>query len=64
MQKCHNTKIAHLELLTTIDLKTTGWTQKHSFILSSYKIKTYWNIHAVKWAPSCISLPSGGGREK
>jgi hypothetical protein len=22
----------------------TGWTQKHSLISSSYKIKTYWNI--------------------
>ena len=25
-------------------LSYTGWTQKHSLISSSYKIKTYWNI--------------------
>jgi len=24
--------------------ENTGWTQKHSLISSSYKIKTYWNI--------------------
>jgi len=24
--------------------KSTRWTQKHSLISSSYKIKTYWNI--------------------
>ena len=31
-------------LLVCHILKYTGWTQKHSLISSSYKIKTYWNI--------------------
>jgi len=34
-------------LLLSWDFKyvnNTGWTQKHSLISSSYKIKTYWNI--------------------
>jgi len=31
----------------TLDILTaenTGWTQKHSLVSSSSKIKTYWNI--------------------
>ena len=33
-----------LKAKTCCQLFNTGWTQKHSLISSSYKIKTYWNI--------------------
>jgi hypothetical protein len=46
IKKAYNTWYSQYKSTRVRDLITvcTGWTQKHSLISSSYKIKTYWNI--------------------